>query len=57
MPKIGSHLNKVLQQEWNEYGEDHFIFEVLEAVTAKVRTDSTLLTIKSHSWTDSTFLT
>ena len=35
MLKIGSHLNKVLQQEWNEYGEEHFLFEILEIVTVK----------------------
>jgi group I intron endonuclease len=35
MLKIGSHRNKVLQQEWNEYGEDHFVFEILETVTVK----------------------
>ncbi len=35
--KIGSHRNKALQQEWNEYGEDKFIFEILE--TVKVRDD------------------
>jgi group I intron endonuclease len=35
MLKIGSHRNKVLQQEWNEYGEDHFLFEILETVIVK----------------------
>jgi group I intron endonuclease len=35
MLKIGSHRNKVLQQEWNEYGEDKFVFEILETVTVK----------------------
>ena len=35
MLNIGSHRNKVLQQEWNEYGEDHFVFEILETVTVK----------------------
>ena len=35
MLKIGSHHNKVLQQEWNEYGEEHFVFEILETVTVK----------------------
>ncbi len=37
MLKIGSHRNKALQQEWNEYGEDKFVFEILE--TVKVRDD------------------
>ena len=35
MLKIGSHRNKMLQQEWNEYGEEHFVFEILETVTVK----------------------
>jgi group I intron endonuclease len=35
MLKIGSHRNKMLQQEWNEYGEEHFLFEILEIVTVK----------------------
>lgn len=32
---IGSHRNKVLQQEWNEYGQDAFVFEILEVVKIK----------------------
>lgn len=35
MLTIGSHRNKVLQQEWNEYGADKFVFEILEAVKVK----------------------
>ena len=35
MLQIGSHRNKVLQQEWNEYGQDNFIFEILEVVKVK----------------------
>ena len=35
MLKIGSHRNKELQQDWNEYGEQNFIFEILETVTIK----------------------
>lgn len=35
MLTIGSHRNKVLQQEWNEYGSDKFIFEILEVVQVK----------------------
>ena len=31
----GSHPNKVLQKEWNEYGSDKFIFEILEVVEVK----------------------
>ncbi|MBE7554841.1 MAG: GIY-YIG nuclease family protein [Anaerolineales bacterium] len=32
---IGGHPNQVLQQEWNEYGPDKFIFEILEVVQVK----------------------
>lgn len=27
--KFGNHRNKELQQDWNQYGEDNFAFEVL----------------------------
>ncbi len=37
MLSIGSHRNKMLQQEWNEYGADKFVFEILE--TVKVEND------------------
>ncbi|MEJ8548806.1 GIY-YIG nuclease family protein [Brevibacillus borstelensis] len=33
--KAGSHFNKQLQQDWNEYGEDAFVFEVLEVLKKK----------------------
>jgi hypothetical protein len=29
---IGGHPNKELQKEWNEYGSDKFVFEILEVV-------------------------
>lgn len=32
MLKIGSHTNKVLQKDWNEFGADQFVFEILEEV-------------------------
>jgi len=32
MLTIGGHPNKALQQDWNAYGPDAFIFEVLEVV-------------------------
>jgi group I intron endonuclease len=35
MLKIGSHRNKALQQDWNEYGEQNFVFEILETVNVK----------------------
>lgn len=28
--KMGSHLNRALQEDWNQYGEECFAFEVLE---------------------------
>lgn len=35
--KIGSHRNKQLQKDWNTYGPDTFLFEILE--TVRVRED------------------
>ena len=35
MLSIGSHNNKTLQKEWNEYGADKFVFEILEVVKVK----------------------
>ena len=35
MLTIGGHRNKALQQEWNEYGPDKFVFEILEVVKVK----------------------
>jgi len=32
MLKIGSHTNKELQKDWNEFGADGFLFEILEVV-------------------------
>jgi len=32
---IGRHLNEALQREWNEYGSDKFVFEILEVVKVK----------------------
>ncbi|MBN2602496.1 MAG: GIY-YIG nuclease family protein [Candidatus Marinimicrobia bacterium] len=37
MLTIGNHRNKILQKEWNEYGQDKFVFEILEI--AEVRDD------------------
>ncbi len=33
--KIGSHRNKALQEDWNQYGEENFVFEVLETIQVK----------------------
>lgn len=35
MLTIGGHRNQALQQEWNEYGPDKFVFEILEVVQVK----------------------
>ena len=35
MLKIGSHTNKALQSDWNEFGPDAFLFEILEEVNMK----------------------
>jgi group I intron endonuclease len=35
MLETGMHRNKKLQQEWNDYGPDQFIFEILEVVKIK----------------------
>ncbi len=31
----GSHRNEALQREWNEFGPDKFVFEILEVVKIK----------------------
>jgi group I intron endonuclease len=33
--KLGSHKDRELQKEWNEHGEENFIFEILEQLKAK----------------------
>ncbi len=35
MLTIGRHQNEALQKEWNEYGPDKFVFEILEVVKVK----------------------
>lgn len=35
MLSTGLHNNKKLQKEWNEYGADKFVFEILEVVKVK----------------------
>lgn len=35
MLKIGSHTNKSLQKDWDEFGPDKFVFEILEEVKRK----------------------
>jgi group I intron endonuclease len=33
--KIGSHRNKELQDDWNKYGAEYFVFEILETVQVR----------------------
>ena len=35
MLKIGSHPNKALQKDWDKFGPDQFVFEILEEVQRK----------------------
>ncbi len=35
MLKIGSHLNKDLQKDWDKLGAEKFVFEILEQVQVK----------------------
>jgi group I intron endonuclease len=35
MLKIGSHKNKALLEDWKQYGEEQFAFEILEVVDVK----------------------
>ena len=32
---MGSHINASLQHDWNTYGPEHFVFEILEVVRVK----------------------
>ncbi|WP_240675946.1 GIY-YIG nuclease family protein [Ammoniphilus sp. CFH 90114] len=33
--RVGSHMNRALQEEWKQFGEDSFVFEVLEILKKK----------------------
>jgi len=35
MLTVGRHRNETLQKEWNEYGSEQFVFEILEVVKFK----------------------
>ena len=53
MLTIGRHRNETLQKEWNEYGSDKFIFEILEIVKVKDNPDFNLsdeLTLLEQIW-------
>jgi len=51
--KIGSHLNKALQKDWDEYGPDNFVFEILEEVKVQDNPNFNLqdeLTLLEQIW-------
>ena len=53
MLQIGRHRNEALQKEWNEFGADKFIFEILEVVKVKDDPDFNLndeLTLLEEIW-------
>jgi group I intron endonuclease len=53
MLQIGRHRNEVLQREWNEYGGDKFVFEILEEVKESDNPDFNLedeLTLLEQIW-------
>ncbi|MFA5259874.1 MAG: GIY-YIG nuclease family protein [Candidatus Omnitrophota bacterium] len=55
MLTIGSHRNEALQKEWNEYGLDKFVFEILEVVKVKDASGFNLddeLTLLERIWID-----
>lgn len=53
MLTTGLHRNEVLQKEWNEYGPDKFVFEILEVVKVKDDPNFNLideLTLLEQTW-------
>jgi hypothetical protein len=53
MLTMGSHKNEELQHDWNEFGAEIFVFEVLEVVKAKDDPDFNLadeLTLIEEIW-------
>lgn len=49
----GSHTNKALQKDWDEFGPDSFVFEVLEEVNVKDHPNFSLkdeLTLLEQIW-------
>lgn len=53
MLTIGSHRNEALQKEWNDYGGDNFVFEILEEVKVKDDPDFSIddeLTLLEQIW-------
>ena len=55
MLKIGSHPNKDLQKDWDEFGPEQFVFEILEEVQIKDDPNFNLkdeLTLLEMIWLD-----
>ena len=55
MLTIGNHQNKAIQEDWNEYGPDKFVFEILEVVKIKDDPNFNLsdeLTMLEQIWLD-----
>lgn len=53
MLTIGRHRNELLQKEWDEYGPDKFVFEILEVVKLKDDPDFSIndeLTLLEQIW-------
>ena len=53
MLTIGRHRNEALQMDWNEFGADKFVFEILEVVKVKDDPDFNLideLTLLEEIW-------
>ena len=53
MLKIGSHKNKALLEDWKQYGEEQFAFEILEVVDVKDNPNFNLkdeLTLLEEIW-------
>ena len=53
MLKIGSHRNKALQEDWDRYGAENFVFEILEVVQVREDTNFNLsdeLTLLEMIW-------
>jgi group I intron endonuclease len=55
MLKIKSHTNKVLQKDWDEFGADNFVFEILEVVQVQDNPNFNLkdeLTLLEQIWVE-----
>ncbi|MBI5475355.1 MAG: GIY-YIG nuclease family protein [Ignavibacteriales bacterium] len=53
MLTIGRHRNEALQKDWNEFGVDKFVFEILEVVKVKDDPDFSIedeLTLLEQIW-------